>query len=86
MGSDLLAVGCVIVICDQANDSRVISKLDDGAGAVGGHIFVREQGVQERAEHAALRGPSVESQVERCGGASLHSLGTVCLKVQHPVT
>ncbi len=27
---------------------------DDGAGAVGGHAVVREQGVQERAEHAAL--------------------------------
>ena len=58
-GSDLLSVGLLIVAGDQAYDGRVISKLNDGVGAVGGHTVMREQGVQERTEHTALGGTGV---------------------------
>ncbi len=40
-GSDLLSVGRLIVTGGQADGSRVISKLDDAVGAVGGHAVVR---------------------------------------------
>ncbi len=63
-GSDFLSVGCLIVAGDQANDSYVVSKLDDGVGAVGGHTVIREQGVEERVKHAALRGAGVKSHAE----------------------
>ncbi len=43
-------------------------------------------GVQERAEHAALRGAGVESQGGGCGGAYPHSLGSACQEVQDPIT
>ena len=43
----------------------VVCKLKDGFGVVPGHTVVDEQGVQEGAEHAPLRGVSVEDQ---CGG------------------
>lgn len=49
-GSDLFCVGRL------NRGSRMVSQLDDGVGAVGGHAVVREQGVQERAEQAALGG------------------------------
>ncbi len=52
-GSDLLSVGRFV---------DIISRLDYGVGAAGSHAVMREQGVQERAEYAALRGAVVESQ------------------------
>ncbi len=45
-----------------------------------------EQGVQERAEHTALRDAGVESQGGRCGSAYPPSLGSARQEVQDPVT
>ena len=58
-GSDLLSVGLLIIAGDQVYDGCVISKLNDGVGALGVHTVMREQGVQERTEHAALGGTGV---------------------------
>ena len=44
-----------------------------------------EQGVQEGAEHAPLRGPHVEDQRVRVVVAYLHHLGSACQEVQVPV-
>ncbi len=41
---------------------------------------MHEQGVQESAEYAALRGTGVESGA--CGAAYLHRLGFACQEVQ----
>ncbi len=43
-GSDLLSVGRLTITGDQADDSCIISKLDDGVGAVGGHAVMRLTG------------------------------------------
>ena len=49
---DLLPIGCLIVVSDQAYHCCVISKLNDGVGVVPGHVVVGEQGVQEGTEQA----------------------------------
>ena len=77
--SRLVAVG------DLADDGRVVSKLHDGVGAVYGHTVVCEQGVEERAEHTALRGSGVEDQGGGCE-VSHHCLGSARQEVQDPVT
>lgn len=42
-GSVLLSVSCpIIVICDQADDGHVVSKLIDGVGAVGDNAVLHE--------------------------------------------
>lgn len=41
----------------------VVSKLDDGAGAVDLYAVMREQETKEWAEHAALRATRVENVV-----------------------
>ena len=55
--SDLLPVGCLIVIHDQAYHRCVISKLNDGLGVMLGHKVMGEQGVQEGAKPVPVRGP-----------------------------
>ena len=45
--SDLLPIGCLIVVVDQDYDCCVMSKLNDSVGVVLGHIVVGEQGIQE---------------------------------------
>ena len=45
--SDLLPIGCLIVVSDQVYHCCVVSKLNDGVGIVLGHAVVAEQGVQE---------------------------------------
>ena len=52
--SDLLPIGCLIVVGDQAYHCCVISKLNDCVGVVLGHAVVGEQGVQEGTKHAPL--------------------------------
>ena len=47
---------------------------------------MREQGVQERTEQAALGGAGVESQAGGCGAACPHSLGSAHQEVQDPIT
>ncbi len=72
----------LIVASDPADGGCVISKFDDGIGAVDGHTVVREQGVQERAVNAGIRGANVESQ----GGAGGAAWGSAHQEVQDPVT
>ncbi len=58
----LFSVGRLIVVSDQAYYRRVIGEFDDDVGAVCGCTVLCVQGVQERAENAALRSTSVEDQ------------------------
>jgi hypothetical protein len=66
-------LGCLIVVGDQVNHCRVISKLNIGVGR--GHIVVGEQGVQEGTKHAPLSGHCIEGQHGRCVVAYPHHLG-----------
>ena len=50
-----------------------------------GHSVMGEQGVQERAEHAALWGPCVEDQRGRGVVTYLHHLGSARQEVQDQV-
>ena len=61
--SDLLPIGCLVVVGDQAYRCCVIGKLNYGVGVVPGHAVMSEQGEQEGAEHAALRGPVLRISV-----------------------
>ena len=47
---DLVPIGCLSVVGDQAYHCRIIGKLDDGVGVVPGHAVMSEQGVQEETE------------------------------------
>ena len=73
--SDLLPIGCLIVVGAQAYHCCVISKLNDGVVVVPGHAVVGEQGVQEGTKHAPLRGSCVEDQHGRCVVAYPYHLG-----------
>ena len=64
--SDLLPIGCLIVVGDQAYQCCVISKFNDGVGVVHGRAVMNEQRVQEGTEHAPLRVPCVEDQRGGC--------------------
>ena len=77
--SDLLPIGCLIVVGDQAYHCCVVSKLNDGVGVVG------EQGVQEETKYTPLRGPSVEDQRGGCVVAYPYHLGAARQEVQDPV-
>jgi hypothetical protein len=44
--SNLLPIGCLIVVGDQPYHFCVISKLNDGVGVVLGHAVMSEQGIQ----------------------------------------
>lgn len=48
---DLISVGCVIFLCDEAYQSGVIGKLNDG---VAGVSVICVDGVRERAQQTAL--------------------------------
>ncbi len=61
-GTELLSVGRLIVVSDQAYHRCVISRFDDDVGAVCGCTVMCVHGVQEWAEDAALRSTSVEDQ------------------------
>ena len=81
--SDLLPIGCLIVVGDQAYHCCVIGKLNDGVGVVPGHAVMSEQGVQEGTEHTPLRGPRVEDQRGRC--TYPYYLGLARQEIQNPV-
>ncbi len=67
----------VVVLAPKCQGSDLlISKLDDSIGAMGGHAVMREQGVQERAEHTVLGGSGVEGQGGGCVAAYPHSWGS----------
>jgi hypothetical protein len=83
--SDLLPIGCLVVVGDQAYHCCFICKLNDGVGVVPGSAVMSEQGVQEGTEHAPLMGPCVEDQ---CGGCVItypYHLGVALQEVQDPV-
>ena len=61
--SDLLPIGCLIVVGDQAYHCCIISKLNDGVLLVPGCAVMSEKGVQKGTP---LRGPRVEDQYGRC--------------------
>ena len=77
--SDLLPIGCLIVVGDQAT---VVSSANDGVGVVFGHAVVGEQGVQEGTKYTPMRGPSVKDQYGRLflppGGSPSGSPGSSC--------
>ena len=50
-----------------------------------GHAVMGEQGVQEGAEYATLRGPSVEDQRSGSVVSYVHHLGVAHQEVQDPV-
>ena len=83
--SDLLPLGCLVVVGDQAHHCCVISKLNDGVGVVPGHAVGREQGVQKGTEHAPLRGPCVEDQHGGCVVTFPYHLGVARQEVKDPV-
>ena len=64
--SDLLPIGRLIVVSDQAYHCCVVSKLNDSVGVAFGHLIMGEQGIQEGTKHTPLRGPSVKDQRSRC--------------------
>ena len=82
--TDLLPIGCFIVVGDQANHRCVISKLNDGVGVVHGNAVICEQGEQEGTKHAPLKDPCVEGQHDRCVVAYSHHLGAARQEVQDP--
>ena len=83
---NLLSVRRLVAVCDLADEGRVVSKLHDGVGALCGQAVVREQEVEERAEHAALRGSGVEDQGGGCDVSLPHCLGSARQEVQDPIT
>ena len=84
--SDLLPIGCLVVVSDQAYYCCVIGNFNDGVGVEPGRAVMSEQGVQENAEHPPLRGPCVEDQRGGCvvtypyhlGGGPSGSPGSSC--------
>jgi hypothetical protein len=64
--SDLLLVGCLIVVGDQAYHRRVVNKLDDGDGVVRGPTVVGEQEVQKGTKQRKC--PERYSEVKICDG------------------
>ena len=62
--SDLLPIGCLIVVSGQAYHCCVVSKLNDGVGVVFGHAVVGEQGVQKGTKYTPLT--DLENQLGRC--------------------
>ena len=64
--SDLLPMGCLVSVSNQANHCCVICKHNDGVGVMPGPAVVGEQGGQEGTEPAPLRGSSFEDQHGGC--------------------
>ena len=82
--SDLLSIGCLVVVGDQAYHCCVIGKCNDGVGVVPGSAVMSEQGVQEGTEHASLRGSCVEDQCGGCVVTYPYHLGAARQEVQDP--
>ena len=75
--SELLPIGCLIVVSDQAYHRRVVNNLNDGVGVVCYFTVVGEEGVQQGAKHTPRRGLQV--------GVYPHRLGTAHQKVQYTI-
>ena len=78
--TDVLPIGCLIIVGDQAYHCCVISKLNDGVWPHGG-----EQGVQVGTKHTPLRGPRVEDQSGGGVVAYPYHQEAACQDVQDPV-
>ena len=84
--SDLLLIGRLVVVSDQAYHCCVVGKFIDGVGAVPGRAVMSKQGVQEGAEYAPLRrGPCVEDQCDGCFVTYPYHLGAARQEVQDPL-
>ena len=83
--SDLLHIGCLIVVSDQFYYCCVFSILNEGVGVVLVHSIVGEQGVQEGTKHTPLRSPNVEDQRGICVVAYPYHLGAARQEVQDPI-
>ena len=71
--SNLLPIGCLVIVYDQAYHCCDVCKLNDGVGVIPGHPVMGEQGEHEGTDHAPLRGSSV--QRGRCVATYPHHLG-----------
>jgi hypothetical protein len=86
-----LPIGCLVVVGDQAYHCCVVGILNDSVGGVPGHaVVMSEQGVQEGAEHAPLRGLCAEDQTaeDQRGGCVVtypYHLGAARQEVQDSV-
>lgn len=57
--SDLLSVGCLISVCDEAQDGCLTSNLENDAGTVIDNTVMSEQTVELGAEYTSLWGACV---------------------------
>ena len=64
--SDLLLIGCLIVVGDQANHFVSSANLMMVLELCLATQFLGEQGVQKVTKYTPLRSPSVEEQFVRC--------------------
>ena len=78
--SDLLPIGCLVVVGYQAYNCFVIGKLNDGIGVMPGCAVMSEQGVQDETEQAPMMGTRVQD-----GVTYLYHLGAARQEVQDPV-
>ena len=80
--SDLLPIGCLIVVGDQAvvSSANLMMVLELCLA-----MQTNEQGVQEGTEHAPLRGNRVEDQHGGCVVTYPYHLGAARHEVQDPV-
>ena len=76
--SDLIPIGCLIVVGDQAYHYCVIGKLNDGVGVMPGRAVMSEQGLQEGTEHTPMRSPCVEDHRGGCVVTYPTYLGAAC--------
>ena len=77
--SDLLPIGHLIIVGDQAYHCCVVSKLNDGVGVVFCYAVMGEGGIQEGTKY------SVKDQRGRRVVAYSYHMGAARQEVQNPV-
>jgi len=83
---ELIPVRSLIPSADETDDRGVIRKFNEGIGGVDGCTVMCLQGIQERAQHTALRRACAECQGGGAGGTYLNHLRAVSQKVFDPGT
>jgi hypothetical protein len=74
--TDLVLIGCLTVVGDQAYHRLVVSKLNYSVEDRCSYAIMGEQGAQEGPKHAPLRGPRVDGHCGRCDDVAYpHHLG-----------
>lgn len=58
----LFSVSCLVIIGDQTHNGGIVSKFNNGIGAVNSHTIMCKQGLQHRAQCASMWRASVEGQ------------------------